>query len=392
MFPEGFIELLQASTGRADVVAAALEQAPSVSIRLNPAKLQECPFPEAERVPWSPYGYLLKERPVFTLDPLFHAGCYYVQDTSAMFVGHVFRQVTEDLQPGCRVLDLCAAPGGKTTDLAASLRERFGDRYSLLANEVMRNRYAVLRSNVETWGDPRVGTVSRDPSAFGEDPVFDAIVADVPCSGEGMFRKDQQAIDEWSPKTVEFCAARSRRILSDIWPTLQPGGILIYSTCTFNHFENDDTVEWIAKELGADVIPLPPFPPAVNTKYGYALLPGLVPGEGQYVAALKKHSDCPSKGIAGRPKDAFPGASALFFAPGNALSASGDKSGGPIVNVDRLTALHYLHGDAIVLPEDAPLGEVTIAYEGHALGPGKNLGKRCNNLYPKNKRIRMDIR
>ena len=265
MFPEGFIELLQASTGRADVVAAALEQAPSVSIRLNPAKLQECPFPEAERVPWSPYGYLLKERPVFTLDPLFHAGCYYVQDTSAMFVGHVFRQVTEDLQPGCRVLDLCAAPGGKTTDLAASLRERFGDRYSLLANEVMRNRYAVLRSNVETWGDPRVGTVSRDPSAFGEDPVFDAIVADVPCSGEGMFRKDQQAIDEWSPKTVEFCAARSRRILSDIWPTLKPGGILIYSTCTFNHFENDDTVEWIAKELGADVIPLPPFPPAVHS-------------------------------------------------------------------------------------------------------------------------------
>ena len=380
MLPEGFIELLQASTGRADVVAAALEQAPSVSIRLNPAKLQECPFPEAERVPWSPYGYLLKERPVFTLDPLFHAGCYYVQDTSAMFVGHVFRQVTEDLQPGCRVLDLCAAPGGKTTDLAASLRERFGDRYSLLANEVMRNRYAVLRSNVETWGDPRVGTVSRDPSAFGEDPVFDAIVADVPCSGEGMFRKDQQAIDEWSPKTVEFCTARSHRILADIWPTLKPGGILIYSTCTFNHFENDDTVEWIAKELGADVIPLPPFPPAVNTKYGYALLPGLVPGEGQYVAALKKHGSESAERAYGMPKDAF------------APSASGDKSEGPLVNVDRLTALHYLHGDAIVLPEDAPLGEVTIGYEGHALGPGKNLGKRCNNLYPKNKRIRMDIR
>ena len=392
MFPEGFIELLQASTGKADIVAAALSEAPSVSIRLNPAKLQECPFPDAGKVPWSPYGYLLKERPVFTLDPLFHAGCYYVQDTSAMFVGHVFREVSAQLQPGCRVLDLCAAPGGKTTDLAASLRERFGDRYSLIANEVMKNRFAVLRSNVETWGDPCVATVSRDPSAFGNEPAFDAIVADVPCSGEGMFRKDEEAIADWSLKTVEFCAARSRRILADIWPTLTPGGILIYSTCTFNHFENDDTVEWIAKELGADVIPLPAFPPVVNTAHGQALLPGLVPGEGQYVAALRKHDSENIGVLSGRANGTFPVASAYFSATGKVPSPSGSDTTAPLVNVDRLTALHYLHGDAIVLPEGAPIGPVTIGYEGHALGPGKNLGKRCNNLYPKNKRIRMDIR
>jgi hypothetical protein len=302
------------------------------------------------------------------------------------------------------VLDLCAAPGGKTTDLAASLRERFGDRYTLISNEVMRNRYGVLRSNVETWGDPRVGTVSRDPSAFGCEPVFDAIVADVPCSGEGMFRKDAQAVAEWSPKTVEFCAARSRRILSDIWPTLAPGGILIYSTCTFNHFENDDTVAWIAEELGADV--LTPREEILRfaqndrgeaqndiittTKYGYALLPGMVPGEGQYVAALKKHGTLDGIISSGRAKDAFSRASAFFFARENALSPSGDAA--PLVNVDRETALKYLHGDAVVLPEGAPIGPVTIAYEGHALGPAKNLGKRCNNLYPKNKRIRMDIR
>ena len=386
MFPDGFIELLQASTGQADVVAEALQQAPSVSIRLNPSQLTECPFPDAEKVAWSPYGYLLKERPVFTLDPLFHAGCYYVQDTSAMYVGHIFRQVTDRLQPGCRVLDLCAAPGGKTTDLAASLRERFGDRYSLLANEVMRNRYAVLRSNVETWGDPRVDTVSRDPSAFGDEPLFDAILADVPCSGEGMFRKDAQAVAEWSLKTVEFCAARSRRILADIWPTLVPGGILIYSTCTFNHLENDDTVAWIAAELGADVLPLPAFPPVVNTQYGQLLLPGLVPGEGQYVAALQKHGDC----APGQCGSAFPVAKKRADAPGNASPALLSPS--PLVNVDRMTALHYLHGDAIVLSADAPTGPVTIGYEGHPLGPAKNLGKRCNNLYPKNKRIRMDIR
>ena len=409
--PDGFQELLTASVGagQAEVVLEALRQTPSVSVRLNPVKLTECPFPEADSVPWSPYGYLLKERPVFTLDPLFHAGCYYVQDTSAMYVGHVFRQMMTALAPGCRVLDLCAAPGGKTTDLAASLREHFGERFSLVANEVMRSRYAVLRSNVDSWGDPRVSTVSRDPSAFGDEPLFDAILADVPCSGEGMFRKDAQAVAEWSPKTVEFCAARSRRILSDIWPTLRPGGLLIYSTCTFNHFENDDTVAWIAAELGADVIPLAPFPPVVNTAHGQLLLPGLVPGEGQYVAALRKKesaggstfsaakmmADASKNGSStgrktGRAKDAFPGALAQLFATGNALSPATPAL--PLVNVDRETALRYLHGDALVLPADAPLGPVTIGYEGHPLGPAKNLGKRCNNLYPKNKRIRMDIR
>ncbi|MEE3376417.1 MAG: hypothetical protein VZR22_06905 [Candidatus Cryptobacteroides sp.] len=150
-FPEGFETLLTASVGaeRAATVLEALQAAPSVSVRLNPEKLRTCPFPDATPVAWSPHGYLLKERPVFTLDPLFHAGAYYVQDTSAMFVGHVFRQLP--LQEGATVLDLCAAPGGKTTDLAASLRERLGDCFTLLSNEVMRARYGVLRSNVETW-------------------------------------------------------------------------------------------------------------------------------------------------------------------------------------------------------------------------------------------------
>ena len=381
-FPEGFQELLAGSVGadRAAGVLEALQAAPSVSIRLNPAKLSACPFPDTTPVPWSPYGYLLPERPVFTLDPLFHAGAYYVQDTSAMLVGHVFRQL--ELEPGACVLDLCAAPGGKTTDLAASLRERFGDRFTLLANEVMRNRYAVLRSNVGTWGDPRVGTVSRDPSAFGDTPLFDVVVADVPCSGEGMFRKDAQAVAEWSPKTVEFCAARARRILKDIWPVLKPGGFLLYSTCTFNHLENDDTVTWIAQELGADILPLPEPAPAVATAHGLLMLPGLVPGEGQYVAALRKHG-LAENSFPGRPFD-------LFRAEIPAASTPAEDA--PHWELDRLSALQYLHGDALVLPPDAPTGLLTLCYQGLPLGQGKNLGKRCNNLYPKAKRIRMDIR
>ena len=378
---EDFRTLLVESVGpeRARTVAEALSQQPSVSIRLNPSKLKACPFPEAAPVAWSPYGYLLKERPVFTLDPLFHAGCYYVQDTSAMFVGHIFRQLLDSLEPDATVLDLCAAPGGKSTDLAASLRERFGDRFSLLSNEVMRNRFGVLRANLDTWGDPRTGCVSRDPSAFGDSPLFDVVVADVPCSGEGMFRKDAQAVAEWSLQTVDFCAARSRRILRDIWPVLNPGGYLLYSTCTFNHLENDDTVEWMASELGADILPPRDFPPAVRTRCGHVLLPGLVPGEGQYVAALRKKGE-PEKV---RKADVF----RLFQAQRPELP----DASAPAVEVDRETALRYLHGDAVVLPAEAPIGPVTLCFQGQPLGRGKNLGKRCNNLYPKAKRIKMDV-
>ena len=381
-FPEQFKALLADSLGPADAatVLEALEAQPSVSIRLNPSKITECPFQDATPVPWSPFGYLLEERPVFTLDPLFHAGAYYVQDTSAMFVGHLFRQVLAPLQEGLCVLDLCAAPGGKTTDLAASLRAHDGGKSVLLANEVIRSRYAVLRSNVATWGDERVGTVSRDPSAFGSTPVFDIIVADVPCSGEGMFRKDAKAMEDWSLETVDFCAARARRILSGIWPTLKEGGLLLFSTCTFNRKENDGTVAWAVSELGAEVLDPGPQEPAVRTEYGYLMLPGRVPGEGQYAAVLRK------KGTPESMRNANP---LTLFRAEQPVEPDG---GLPRWDVDRETALRYLHGDALVLAPDAPKGPLCIGFKGLPLGPAKNLGTRCNNLYPKAKRIKMDIR
>ena len=377
MLPEAFIRMLPEEIGpeRAKTVLEALSEAPSVSVRLNPSKLTECPFPVMERVPWSPYGYLLKERPVFTLDPLFHAGCYYVQDSSAMFVGELFRRTAG---PEARlVLDLCAAPGGKTTDLAASLRTLSDEPFTLVANEVMRGRFRVLRENVAVWGDPWVGVLSRDPSAFPAHPVFDAIVADVPCSGEGMFRKDEKAVADWSPQTVDFCAARQRRILSDVWPSLKEGGLLIYSTCTFNRKENDENVAWIASELGAEILDPGDIAGVLRTEHGYALLPGLVPGEGQYAAALRKTAPAarPYKGdFIQEYRVDFP----VVTLPG------------PHFEVDRPTALRYLHGDALLLP-DAPLGMLILTYQGHPLGPAKNLGTRCNNLYPRERRIRKDI-
>lgn len=382
MFKPEFISLLKESVGEdcARVALEALEKEPSTSIRLNPAKIKDCPFQDAESIPWSPYGYFLKERPVFTLDPLLHAGAYYVQESSAMIVGEVFRRLTDGLEGPLNVLDLCAAPGGKTTDLSASLRERFGDGFTLISNEPVKNRLGVLRENVEKWGDTRVGVVSMDPSAFGESPVFDVVVTDVPCSGEGMFRKDRRARDEWTPELPSFCAARSKRILADIWPALRRGGLLIYSTCTFNHLENDGTAEWISKELGADII-TPDIPgPAIWTRAGLLMLPGLVPGEGQYVAALRKHGE----------EDSLRRADPLLLYKAQIPASTVPEV--PAVEVDRSTALKYLHGDALKLPADAPSGPVTITYQGLALGPAKNLGSRCNNLYPKGKRIKMDIK
>ena len=290
----------------AEKVLAALECPPSVSVRLNPSKWKAGNGTVTEiagagvngKVPWSEWGCFLKERPVFTLDPLIHAGAYYVQDSSSMFVGFVFRQVLGQMlgkepvegRRSLRVLDLCAAPGGKTTDLAASLREMLGDRFILVSNEVMKNRAGTLADNVALWGDPNVVVTSADPAAFARlEGFFDIIVTDVPCSGEGMFRKDEGAVEQWSEDNVELCVARQRRILADVWPALRDGGLLIYSTCTFNRRENDGNVHWIASQLGAEIRQIDsPFEGPVQTECGYSLAPGFVSGEGQYCAALLK--------------------------------------------------------------------------------------------------------
>ena len=250
MIQEAFKAYLEEAIGRerALVAFSAFDQPASVAVRQNPFK--SCHSFDGlggEIVPWSRWGLILSERPVFTLDPHFHAGAYYVQDSSSMFVGEVFTRCLDNVpvpegRP-LRVLDLCAAPGGKTTDLAASLRERFAGNFILVANEVMKQRAGVLASNVALWGDPNVVVTSDDPSAFSRlDGFFDVIVADVPCSGEGMFRKDEYAQQQWSENNVALCEGRQRRILADVWPALAQGGVLVYSTCTFNRKENDSNV------------------------------------------------------------------------------------------------------------------------------------------------------
>lgn len=432
------------------IAFSAFEQPASVSVRKNPFKVAAVPELSGELVPWAEYGLLLDRRPQFTLDPCFHAGGYYVQDSSSMFVGHAFRKFLRDypLPEGrpLRVLDLCAAPGGKTTDIAASLRLFCGDNFLLVANEVMKQRVSVLADNVAIWGDPNVIVTSDDPSAFSAlGGFFDIIVADVPCSGEGMFRKDEEALRQWSVDNVALCESRQRRIVADVWPALLEGGLMVYSTCTFNRYENDLNVKWIAGELGACVLTDKDVCGAegvFKTESGYSLIPGLVPGEGQYCAVLEKTSSSGRTAKKSRngktvtvktyaslfdrdtvawgrgdllivlPETVYEDASFLagylhpvlsgcaagtlkrdILVPSSdlALSYMYSKDSYPVVEVDRDTALAYLHRDVIVLA-DAGKGYNLLEYNALPLGFVKNLGPRCNNLHPQARRIRMDIK
>lgn len=246
--PASFIDYTRSLLGdeEYDKLAAALKQEPPVSIRLNKLRMDSQLLP----VPWSSEGFYLDERLTFTFDPLFHAGCYYVQEASSMFVEQVLRQyVTEPVV----MLDLCAAPGGKSTHARSVLPEGS----LLVANEVIRNRSQILAENLTKWGHPDVVVTNNDPADFSSLPsFFDVILTDVPCSGEGMFRKDPVAVDEWSPENVAICWQRQRRIIADIWPSLKPGGILIYSTCTYNTKEDEENVRWIQQEFGAESLVL----------------------------------------------------------------------------------------------------------------------------------------
>ena len=286
------------------------EEAPT-SIRLNPYKVPEgthvapqygCkPLDESSAqddgkhealVPWCPsYGRYLGSRPNFTFDPLFHGGLYYAQEASSMMVDLVVRQLIS--QP-VLMLDLCAAPGGKSTALRSALPKGS----MLISNEPMRTRAQILAENIQKFGHPDTIVTNNYPRDYQKGGLlFDAILADVPCSGEGMFRKDEGAIREWSTQNVSNCWQLQREIIADIWPCLKPGGWLIYSTCTFNAHEDEENVAWIAEHLGADCIQLDTAPewgitPNLVSQFPvYRFLPGKTRGEGLFMAVLRKSDD-----------------------------------------------------------------------------------------------------
>ncbi|MGJ1433419.1 methyltransferase RsmF C-terminal domain-like protein [Sphingobacterium spiritivorum] len=262
------------------------------SIRINERKITEAPFAHSEPIPWCDRGFYLEERPSFTLDPLYHAGCYYSQDASSMFIAHIIQYLKLDDKP-LKALDLCAAPGGKTTLLNSYLHPQS----LLVANEIIKTRVPILMENMIRWGNSNVVITNNDPSAFKRLPgYFDLVMIDAPCSGSGMFRKDSGAIDEWSEANVKLCSERQQRILAEAMDCLKTDGILLYSTCSYSQEENEDIADWLIKEYGLKSIQIPiaeewgieETKSDVTAPYGYRFYPHKVKGEGFFITAFVK--------------------------------------------------------------------------------------------------------
>ena len=422
-------------------LAEALALPAPTSIRINPQKnAQPSSFHfQLSPVPWCREGFFLEERPSFTFDPLFHAGCYYVQEASSMFLAHVLK---EYVNGPVTALDLCAAPGGKSTLALSELPEGS----VLIANEVVRQRANILAENIIKWGNPNcivTNNYAEDFGAFSD--VFDLIICDAPCSGEGMFRKDPASIGEWSLSNVDTCWRRQRDIVQDIWHTLKEDGLFIYSTCTYNPLEDEENVAWIAKTLGAEVLSCHPLPEWGLTEKNTHFYPHRVKGEGFFISVLrktasqdgvkmgkkhkadKKPSKVPAE-LKGWLRDssaftlyedkdsfwAFPTphlnllkqvqhtlkvlhagiematSKGKSLQPCHSLAMSNhlNTEAFPMVEVDEPQAIAYLRTEALQLPDDTPRGYVLITHQGHPLGFAKNIGNRANNLYPQEWRIR----
>lgn len=263
------------------------------SFRINPAKPANLNFDLNEKVPWTTYGYYLNHRPSFTLDPLFHAGTYYVQEASSMFLEHALKQ-TVDLEKDLRVLDLCAAPGGKSTHIQSLI-----SKHSLLvSNEIVKSRLSVLEENMTKWGAANVICTGNNPSDFKRlEHFFDVMVTDVPCSGSGLFRKDEAAILEWSESNVQHCSVRQRSILNDVLPALKPNGCLIYATCSYSPKEDEEICDYLL-ELGMDSIRVDTpeewnIVATVSEKgaTGYRFYPYNLKGEGFFLAVFQKQDE-----------------------------------------------------------------------------------------------------
>lgn len=453
--PEAFTTYTRSLLGDTDydAFATALQTDPVVSLRTNPGKsaVEAASSPvRLTPVPWATDGYYAAERPTFTFDPLFHAGCYYVQEASSMFLEQALRRYVT--RPSV-VLDLCAAPGGKSTHVRSLLPEGS----LLVSNEVMRSRVQVLAENLVKWGHPDVVVTNNDPADFRPlRHVFDVVLTDVPCSGEGMFRKDPVAVDEWSEDNVSLCWQRQRRILTDIWGSLKPGGILVYSTCTYNLHEDEDNVAWLCEEYGAE-----PLPVSTEPSWGitpdlsgrglpvYRFLPHRTSGEGFFLAVLRKPADEEVEGVPTprreKKKDRKAAAPAVpavcrtwlrdpadweWTCDGERITALplahketigllkqhlrvvcagvevGEVKGKDCLPAHALAmsvrcanafprcpltyeqAIAYLRKEALQLPSETPRGYVLLTYREVPLGFAKQLGNRANNLYPAEWRIR----
>lgn len=446
-WPTSFVDTMKAQLGPEwNNFTAAHDAAPPVSIRLNPRK--PIAITTSGFVPWAIQGRYLDTRPSFTFDPALHAGAYYVQEASSMFLEQAFLQVGGDAGR-LTVLDLCAAPGGKSTHLLSLM-----DHTSVLvSNEVIRARASILSENIQKWGAHNVVVTSSDPQQFSHlDSVFDIAVVDAPCSGEGLFRKDPNAVSSWSPENVVLCSRRQRRILEDIWPAIRNNGYLIYSTCTYNEQENEENLSWLLSQEDAESVTL-----NIDERWGvqtvegkglkaYRFYPHKVNGEGFFMAVIRKTSgsDVPRlKVSADLPRIATPVHDAVahwmkvplkYFAykdeiraipegsekllnaltrhlyilnagtligtakhnkvvPNHAAAMSVNLDHGQWATheADHETAIRYLRKEPIDI-SGMQRGFNLLVYQGLALGWLNVLDTRANNLYPGEWRIRSQSR
>lgn len=314
--PQALLQSLQDVAGfdEAAFVQAHQQPEPLTSIRINPAKMEtvndkwaignffhHARFNVSGSIPWSQFGYYLTQRPSFTFDPLFHAGCYYVQEASSMFLEQALMQ-TVDLSKEIKVLDLCAAPGGKSTHIQSLL----SPNSLLVSNEVIKSRSGVLKQNIIKWGSNDVIVTNNDPQHFARlSGFFDVMIVDAPCSGSGLFRKDAEAIDEWSEDAVQMCCSRQKRILSDALPALKQDGILIYSTCSYSKEEDEDIADWLVQEMGMENIQLHikedwGIVESISSKTasaGYRFYPDKTKGEGFFLSCFIKRGETISKNV-----------------------------------------------------------------------------------------------
>jgi 16S rRNA C967 or C1407 C5-methylase (RsmB/RsmF family)/NOL1/NOP2/fmu family ribosome biogenesis protein len=446
MFHEEFIRRISAQEYvDAEALLTALREPSPVSIRINQAKWNRMPA-HGERVPWCRNGYYLPSRPSYTLDPVYHSGCYYPQEASGMFLEEVLLQSAGSLKNIC-ALDLCGAPGGKSLLLS----DIIGPDNLLVANDVIRSRAGILAGTITKWGAGNTMVTQSDPAVFGRlSGFFDIILVDAPCSGEGMFRTEI-AVSEWSRENSVLCAERQKRILRDVWPGLKENGILIYSTCTFNPGENEENMRWLKSVNEAECIKL-------NLKsfvgiteidwqgiWGYGFYPDKVRGEGFFISAIRKKGRQEPPAIGNyRLPELKPGKSDLEVAsswtnfknerilkwgdeiislPCNldqytylyrnlkvlkagtviaerkqndnipthelAMSTRLKKSAFPGQEISMEEAISYLRRDSFGI-SNIPKGWNIVKYNGINLGFIKNLGNRINNYFPVEWRIRLD--
>lgn len=443
--PALFIDSLRETGIDTGALASALAADPVTAVRLNAFK--PAPVPSgATPVSWCERSFYLDGRPRFTLDPALHQGRYYVQDASSMFIATVVSRLVEMLPEGSLYLDACAAPGGKTTAAVDALPGSWG----VVANEIVPKRAAVLRENIIKWGAPNVIVTRGDTRALAKaGEMFAIVAADVPCSGEGMMRKDPQALAQWSPGLVEECAERQREIISNLWRTLMPGGYMIYSTCTFNLTENDRMVQWIMNEfdgepvcLGLDSAALGIHNAGLATD-AWRFMPHITRGEGLFMAVVRKPGDITSptptkksrrsamaktdpairKWITAgdemeftvdndrinalphqlsQPLRSLSGVTDIIHhgtvlchikgrdaIPAHSLAMSRILAPGafPTADTDPATALAYLRREPVTPGASWPRGTLLLEHNGCPLGFVKNLGNRTNSLYPAEWRI-----